>query len=86
MNSEYRTRKSPVEYAYDAGFAAGIVAERAARDAKWRASLRCFVTKNQCGTDTWMIGRPCQCPNCKLFLEAWNSNPTPFWPPSDRKP
>ena len=27
--------------------------------------LRCLVTNNPCGTDTWIPGKPCQCENCK---------------------
>ena len=27
--------------------------------------MRCLVSKNPCGTDTHMVGQPCQCENCK---------------------
>jgi hypothetical protein len=30
--------------------------------------LRCLVTKNIVGTDTWKIGSPCVCSVCRLFL------------------
>ncbi len=30
--------------------------------------LRCLVTKNKCGTDTWAVGQPCQCENCQRWL------------------
>jgi hypothetical protein len=26
---------------------------------------RCEITKNECGTDTWMAGRPCKCKPCR---------------------
>lgn len=32
--------------------------------------LRCVVTKNLCGTDTWMSGKPCPCPNCRLYFDG----------------
>ena len=32
------------------------------------ASVRCLVTKNPRGTDTWKVGRPCQCGNCQAWL------------------
>jgi len=31
--------------------------------------LRCYVTGNECGTDTWADGYPCKCKNCRLWLE-----------------
>jgi hypothetical protein len=31
-------------------------------------ALRCLVTKNRCGSDTWMVGRPCQCDTCFAWL------------------
>src|SRR5262245_18800748 len=30
--------------------------------------LRCFVTGNLCGTDTWPVWRPCVCDMCQQFL------------------
>ena len=30
--------------------------------------LRCLVTKNRCGTDTWSIGKPCMCDNCMHYM------------------
>lgn len=30
--------------------------------------LRCLITKNVCGTDTWTVGHPCQCENCQRWL------------------
>ncbi len=30
--------------------------------------LRCLITKNPVGTDTWMEGHPCKCNNCQLML------------------
>lgn len=30
--------------------------------------LRCEVTGNPCGTDTWMMGRPCVCKACSSML------------------
>lgn len=27
--------------------------------------LRCLVTGNPCGTDTWMAGQPCRCAACR---------------------
>ena len=32
--------------------------------------LRCRITGNQCGTDTWMVGHPCQCDNCQAWLRG----------------
>ncbi len=29
---------------------------------------RCQVTKNPCGTDTWMLGHSCQCDECQAYL------------------
>ncbi len=34
--------------------------------------LRCDVTRNECGTDTWMKGRPCQCSQCQQWLCEYN--------------
>lgn len=39
--------------------------------------LCCQVTKNPCGTDTWMIGHPCECKHCRAYLtlypdDRWN--------------
>jgi hypothetical protein len=34
-----------------------------------RLNLRCNVTKNPCGTDTWANGYKCQCESCQLWLE-----------------
>jgi hypothetical protein len=34
---------------------------------------RCEVTKNMCGTDTWMTGRPCQCAPCKSWLSDYTA-------------
>lgn len=43
--------------------------------------LRCLVTKNMCGTDTWSVGQPCQCKNCQLWLRTTQiphvATPTP---------
>ncbi len=30
--------------------------------------IRCSVTGNPCGTDTWMEGHPCKCDGCQLWL------------------
>jgi hypothetical protein len=30
--------------------------------------LRCSVTGNPCGTDTWTEGQPCGCPRCQAWL------------------
>lgn len=30
--------------------------------------LRCELTENVCGTDTWEVNHPCQCLPCQLFL------------------
>jgi hypothetical protein len=32
--------------------------------------LRCLITNNPVGTDTWMVGRPCQCQNCREMLKT----------------
>lgn len=31
-------------------------------------TLRCSVTMNLVGTDTWAVGYQCQCPSCQLML------------------
>lgn len=35
--------------------------------------LRCVHTKNQCGTDTWVLGQSCQCENCQAWLKRSDS-------------
>jgi hypothetical protein len=30
---------------------------------------RCERTGNECGTDTWMKGRPCKCDQCQAYLD-----------------
>lgn len=30
--------------------------------------LRCEVTGNPCGTDTWRVGHECPCPQCQRYL------------------
>lgn len=30
---------------------------------------RCEITGNECGTDTWMKGRPCKCDQCQAYLD-----------------
>jgi hypothetical protein len=30
--------------------------------------LRCEITGNPCGTDTWGINHPCQCKNCQVYI------------------
>jgi hypothetical protein len=42
-----------------------------------KSQLRCLVTGNPCGTDTWAVGHPCECSRCRKFLEA---NPDPRFP------
>ena len=32
------------------------------------AHFRCLVTKNPCGTDTWLVGHPCDCASCQTYL------------------
>jgi len=34
--------------------------------------LHCLVTNNRCGTDTWPVGNPCACNNCRRFM--WDQN------------
>jgi len=31
-------------------------------------ALRCEVTGNTCGTDTWKVGCPCICENCRRYI------------------
>lgn len=31
--------------------------------------LRCEITGNECGTDTWHVDHPCQCTNCQKYLK-----------------
>ena len=31
-------------------------------------SLRCIKTTNLCGTDTWPIGKACQCVPCQAYV------------------
>ena len=28
----------------------------------------CRATSNPCGTDTWVVGSPCQCVECQKYL------------------
>jgi hypothetical protein len=44
-----------------------LAAERARTDALV-ALLRCKVTKNPMGTDTWMVGYKCPCESCQAYL------------------
>ena len=37
--------------------------------------LRCRVTNNRCGTDTWAVGKPCQCNSCQHYVTALNAAP-----------
>lgn len=30
--------------------------------------LRCYITSNPCGTDTWMVGEECKCVACQTWL------------------
>ena len=32
--------------------------------------LRCLITENPCGTDTWKVGYSCQCINCQKWLQS----------------
>jgi len=32
--------------------------------------LRCEITSNPCGTDTWEINHPCECKNCQEYLRG----------------
>lgn len=34
----------------------------------WPSSLRCLITGNSCGTDTWQVGHPCKCSECQAWL------------------
>ena len=36
--------------------------------------LRCEVTENLCGTDTWEVGHPCQCECCQEYLRVRSLN------------
>ncbi len=38
-------------------------------------TLRCEITKNPCGTDTWPIGSVCVCKNCTKYLTNNHSLP-----------
>jgi len=29
---------------------------------------RCEITNNPCGTDTWVVGRPCRCNPCQRYV------------------
>ena len=33
-----------------------------------RGVIRCQITNNPCGTDTWMVGHPCTCEHCTAYL------------------
>lgn len=33
--------------------------------------LRCTVTKNPCGSDTWRLGHACQCTPCRQWVAAF---------------
>ena len=38
-----------------------------------KTELRCVITKNICGTDTWVDRYPCPCENCKKYVADTNS-------------
>jgi hypothetical protein len=50
------------------GAAIDALDEGAAEIERLRALLRCHVTKNLCGTDTWKEGEPCKCAGCQAWL------------------
>ena len=58
-----------IEYYHDAGdhFGGGT-----SPNSEWRTKpcdcVKCKITGNECGTDTWMEGRPCLCENCQRWL------------------
>lgn len=33
-----------------------------------KEAVRCKITGNPCGTDTWIEGCPCTCENCQRYL------------------
>lgn len=35
------------------------------------SELRCAVTGNLCGSDTWVPERPCRCTNCQYWLQKY---------------
>jgi hypothetical protein len=37
---------------------------------------RCHVTKNQCGTDTVMVGHVCPCVECQAYHAEMSADPT----------
>ena len=41
---------------------------RASIDTARKDTLRCNVTRNLCGTDTWQAGHTCPCESCKAWL------------------
>lgn len=54
-------------------------AERAVAPATFTdAVLRCEITGNLCGTDTWAVGQPCKCKACRAWLTRWRAtDPAP---------
>jgi hypothetical protein len=30
--------------------------------------LKCKITGNECGTDTWTVGQSCPCESCQIYL------------------
>jgi len=42
------------------------------KSAPWRSldEMRCDVTTNLCGTDTWAEGYVCECDSCQGWLKA----------------
>jgi hypothetical protein len=46
--------------------------------------MRCLVTGNECGTDTWQVGSPCGCRNCILYMLQSGPDRNPELPESIR--
>ncbi len=56
-------------FRFDVARLADMLADHLSRAAQG-APLRCHVTGNPVGTDTWTVGQPCACPNCKLYIAS----------------
>lgn len=46
-----------------------LLNEREEAVAELMAVLRCEITRNLCGTDTWAVGKPCQCAACVAWVK-----------------
>lgn len=47
-----------------------LICQKLQKRKEGKPILKCLITQNECGTDTWSSGHPCHCENCKKWLEG----------------